>query len=416
MYALININYYAIYLGEINYLLKRRFVSAKITLQAAKSLIKYFIELIKYGIKATFPPYRITFISYLTNKCNLLCQHCFFSDSINKNVQQPSLGDIEKIAKNHYLYTKTNKLLARSISQGFTGGEPFLRNDLLDITLLYNREGVNHFQINTNGILTDKIVNFSKELLKKNIPFKLAISIDGLEETHNKIRNMPGAFQKTTKTIKILREIGADVGIIMTINKLNYKEVQDVVSFFKNTFGIETGLQLIRGADQSNAPAKFKDIAEPLETNIYITNDIIPEIRGILYRTYLEKSVEEPLQVVEFARKNTYLQCHLDTLESRKRLFSCKAGKSVGVVYQNLDVALCEFYKPIGNLRKVNFDLPLLWNSPLAQEQRDYVKKCFCTHDCFINVEYNVRFAQRLMSNLQEFLTNTHKNLNVSSE
>ena len=325
------------------------------------------------------------------------------------------MEDIEKMAKNYFQHTKTRKILARNISQGFTGGEPFLRKDLLDIAMIYNKAGVKHFQINTNGILTDKIVDFSKELLRKNIAFKFAISIDGLEQTHNNIRNMPGAFQKTTQTIKILKEMGVDVGIIMTINKLNYKEVGEVVRYFKNTFDIEPGLQLIRGANQSNAPEKFKDIAEPLESDVYITNEIIPEIREILYKTYLEKSIENPNQVVGYARKNTYLQCHLDTLENRKRLFSCNAGKSVGVVYQNLNVALCEFYKPIGNLRKVNFDLPRLWNSPLAQEQRAFVKKCFCTHDCFINVEYNPRFAQHLMSNLQKFLTNIHENLNVTS-
>ena len=115
--------------------------------------------------------------------------------------------------------------------------------------------------------------------------------------------------------------------------------------------------------------------------------------------------------MVEFARKFTYLQSHLDILESRKRLFNCLAGKSVGVIYQNGDVALCEFYKPIGNLKEVDFNLPLLWNNPEAERQRNFIKKCFCGHDCFINTEYNRRFAKCLMVNLNKFAAVALKNL-----
>ena len=96
--------------------------------------------------------------------------------------------------------------MATNIGQGFTGGEPFLRDDLSEIISLFKAAGVRHFQVNTNGMLTDEIVNFSKELLGKNISFKIVISIDGLEKTHNKIRNTQGAFQKAIQTIKRIKK------------------------------------------------------------------------------------------------------------------------------------------------------------------------------------------------------------------
>ncbi len=403
MFLWINASYCANSFGEISYLVKKNYVSARIRFKAIKDLSKYFIESLKYFIKAYFLPVRRNFILYLTNKCNHRCRHCFFSESINKNIQELSLKDLDKIAQNYFSYTNIHKSLARGIWQGFTGGEPFLRNDLLEVISLFRRAGVENFQFNTNGMLTSKIVNFSREMLKQDIPVKIIISIDGLEATHDKIRNTPGAFKNAIETVKKLKDIGVEVGTIITISKFNYKEVPNVVKFINDNLGIEPGLQLIRGVSQSGASMEFGGEADPLEKSNLINKDIIPEIRDILFRVYLEKSIKEPFRVAEFARKFTYLDSHLDILEEDKRLFNCMAGKSVGVIYQNGDVSLCEFYKPIGNLKDVDFNLNALWNNSEAREQRRAIKKCFCHHDCFINTEYNFRFAKRLVFNLNKF-------------
>lgn len=413
MFILIMASYGALHLGEMNYQTKKTFTSVRIRFKALKDLIEYFFEFVKCSIKATFPPYRKTFLLYLTNRCNQRCRHCFYSRDINKNIQELSLNDLGKIAKNYYRYTDTNKLLARNICQDFTGGEPFLRNDLLDVISLFKKEGVRHFQINTNGMLTDRIIDLSKNLLSQGVSFRIVISLDGLEKTHDKIRNIPGAFKKSLETIKQLKEMGAEVGTIMTINRLNYREIGAVMSLLNDKFGIEPGLQLVRSVGQSNAPVEIRDAAEPLENDILITKEIVSEIRSILLGIYLEKSVKNPLRIVEFARKLTYLQSHLDILEKRRKMFNCVAGKSVGVIYQNGDVSLCEFYKPIGNLKEAGFDLPSLWNGPLAQKQRTFIKDCFCNHDCFINTEYNFRFAKSLMSNINELSAVAVKNLLV---
>lgn len=411
MYFLINASYCALYLGEINYLLENFIFSIKIRLKVFKDLIKYFFESVKYFIKSVFPFRRRNFIIYLTNRCNQHCRHCFYSQDINKNTQELSFEDLKKIAENYYQYTNIRNFFARNICQGFTGGEPFLRNDLLDVIFLFKKAGVRHFQINTNGMLTDKIVFLGKELLKNGISHKIIISIDGLEKTHDKIRNTPGAFRKAAQTIKGLKNIGADVGAIMTINGFNYKETKETVKFLNESFGIEPGLQLIRGVSQSNVPAKIRGASSPLDKELLITKEIIPEIKDILYKIYLNKSIENPLRIMEFARKFTYLQSHLGIIESSKKIFDCAAGKSVGVIYQNGDVSLCEFLKPIGNLKEANFNLPFLWNNSLARNQREFIENCFCNHDCFINTEYNLKFLKYLTRNLNGFIVSVLKKI-----
>ena len=40
----------------------------------------------------------------------------------------------------------------------------------------------------------------------------------------------------------------------------------------------------------------------------------------------------------------------------------------------------------IGNLKDNNYDFRALWNSPKAEEVRNFIHdtKCFCTHECFM--------------------------------
>ena len=64
-----------------------------------------------------------------------------------------------------------------------TGGEPFIREDLSDIVKeLYKKS--DRIVISTNGFFTDRIIKLCEEFPNVGI----RISIEGLEETNNKIR------------------------------------------------------------------------------------------------------------------------------------------------------------------------------------------------------------------------------------
>ncbi|KXA93650.1 hypothetical protein AKJ65_06125 [candidate division MSBL1 archaeon SCGC-AAA259E19] len=61
---------------------------------------------------------------------------------------------------------------------------------------------------------------------------------------------------------------------------------------------------------------------------------------------------------------------------------NCYAGQMEGVIYPNGDVAFCEFVKPVGNLRKQNYDLKGIWRSERAEKYRRLTKDCACIHGC----------------------------------
>ena len=78
-----------------------------------------------------------------------------------------------------------------------TGGEPFIRSDLKDIVReLYKKS--DRIVISTNGFFTDRIVDLCKEFPKVGI----RISIEGLEETNNKIRGLDNGFYRGYTTLR----------------------------------------------------------------------------------------------------------------------------------------------------------------------------------------------------------------------
>ncbi len=81
----------------------------------------------------------------LTNRCNLSCWYCFFYAEASGYVYEPSLEEIVAMIR-------TVKKQGVSVNVQFTGGEPTLRDDLVDIVRTAKAEGVKHMQLNTNGL------------------------------------------------------------------------------------------------------------------------------------------------------------------------------------------------------------------------------------------------------------------------
>jgi len=100
-----------------------------------------------------------------------------------------------------------------------TGGEPFLRNDLTQIVNLinkYTKPAVIH--ITTNGTLTERILAFIKNVKDpQNIHIK--VSIDALEEEHNRIRADNGSYDKAILTLAELSGLKQKYGFYLGVNQ-----------------------------------------------------------------------------------------------------------------------------------------------------------------------------------------------------
>ncbi|MFH1100705.1 MAG: radical SAM protein [Methanobacteriota archaeon] len=148
-----------------------------------------------------------------TRRCNLHCEHC----GATKETYRSELS-YEEIIK---VVSDIAEMKIRMFS--VTGGEPFMRKDLLNILGFAHSQGLKT-GIATNGFFIDKPI--AQKIKDAGID-SIQISIDGLERTHNTIRGNPQSFQRAIHAIRLLREAGIPLlSVATTLTQTNYCELE----------------------------------------------------------------------------------------------------------------------------------------------------------------------------------------------
>lgn len=126
-----------------------------------------------------------------TRRCNLNCEHCGAKKEkyATELTTQQVKDFIEQIS-----LTKVKHFVV-------TGGEPLLRSDLLEIFAFAKKKGLKTGMA-TNGFFINE--NNCKDIVA--VFDSIQISLDGLQETHNKIRGNNEAFQRAINAVKLLHQ------------------------------------------------------------------------------------------------------------------------------------------------------------------------------------------------------------------
>ena len=163
----------------------------------------------------------------ITSRCNARCEHCGSScgdfvpkDEITKEEVIGVLDDVNE----HYG--------AKNIMLYITGGEPLVRKDLFELMAYAKKLGY-HWGMTTNGILIDEKV--AKKMAETKMD-TISVSIDGVKETHESFRKVPGAFDKILKGIKLMQKIPTitDLQVTTCVNKKNIDELEDIYKIVKD--------------------------------------------------------------------------------------------------------------------------------------------------------------------------------------
>lgn len=182
-------------------------------------------------------PFPLSLTIKITNFCNSKCLTCFIWKQKNNN--ELTFTDYKKIIIN---------LKIKPLFLTITGGEPFLRKDFLKIlNLILQHWQPKYLTIATNGLLTEVIVNFFKDLkIPTTTKIFLNFSLDGTKNIHNYQRGINNGFQQTLNTIKILQQkkiknLYLGIGHTLTKHNLNnFNEFSRLVKKIKpNSFSLE---------------------------------------------------------------------------------------------------------------------------------------------------------------------------------
>ncbi|MFA4888698.1 MAG: radical SAM protein [Candidatus Omnitrophota bacterium] len=183
------------------------------------------------------PPSILVFFSSF--RCNARCVMCSAWVK-QKTRKELNCSEVERIFSDVTL-SKSIKVI------NLTGGEPTLREDLVEIVKIIAAKCVNleRLDLSTNGItgldVIDKIEQILAYLLPRGLKLSASLSIDGVGEVHDRVRGTPGAFNTIDGVIKELRELmrlyaNFTCGVNTTINKLNYKSLEEILNYCRRNY------------------------------------------------------------------------------------------------------------------------------------------------------------------------------------
>jgi MoaA/NifB/PqqE/SkfB family radical SAM enzyme len=330
----------------------------------------------------------------VTSHCNATCQTCFYWDELNRKGDL-SWDEIVKLSQNTPPFTDL----------WFSGGEPTLRKELPEIIDLFVRNnGVRYINLPTNGLKPARVYEVAEQCLSQNpdVELHINIALDGLRESHDFMRGVPGNFEKALETGRFLRRLKKRFGLRLIVNintvitRDNLDEILPLAELIRSE-RIADGhyFNLIRG--DAKDPGLKKVEREKLR-QVYSN---LPQIQW----HYAEGMFDDKNRLLKWIKKAVYVGTltfhHRTQFQNMDRparwAMPCTAGETSAVIDFDGRIRACELREPIGNLRDFDMNLKVFWETParVAEPGRISCDQCWCTHVCFIHD--SLRYSYKTM-------------------
>jgi len=293
---------------------------------------------------ATNRIYKLNFA--ITKRCNSRCKTCnnwFPAKDEQKTQNELTLAEIDNIFDN----------LGYSFAWvSITGGEPFLRDDIVDIVkiLLKRMPELKVLSIISNGLDVQRVVKKIREILELNIPsVYLKFSIDGLEEIHNIQRGIENAFSLTMETYTEVLELKSrypnlDVGPEATISQYNAQHLSEFLEWMKKRGDDLTVTICHNSYLYDNASSEQK-----LTPTQYL--DDVKKVISLLKNNLKPFKMEHHIQ-------RYYLDNIINYLTGKPIPFKCTASQASIALNADGNVFPCLMWdRPLGSLREAGYDL-----------------------------------------------------------
>jgi MoaA/NifB/PqqE/SkfB family radical SAM enzyme len=360
-------------------------------------IFDYIICLKRVLIKSKYP---VHLIQYVTSRCNLRCNHCFYKETLNaKDPGEMKISEMVDAAK------KLSPFLWYSI----TGGEVFIRNDFKELVLeIQKKLRPKFFSLPTNGWYTDRTFQSVLETLQglNRGNLILFFSIDGNEEIHDQIRGT-NSFNKLKDTYFKLKKISElyprlHLNIVITVQQDNYHIFPDFLFQIQKIFNpITISINLLR-YHSLNSPKLDQNIIDSYE---------------IAVRTY-EKKIRTKnkynfiMNSIIKAKEKVQKDIIIDVAKKDKFSTYCSAGNLSYVIMENGDVKPCEILDTkYGNIK--NQDITSIVTNQISDDNRNWIKKtkCRCTYECAnsTNALFNFNMLPKLAKTLVQDLIQDFK-------
>jgi len=327
-------------------------------------------------------------ISYL---CNLACPTCF------RWTAKPD--EHELTAEQWKGVLAKLKAWLGTFNLTFTGGEPFLRKDLLDIFKFASENGIVTGVV-SNGSFIDKTL--ARKIVDSGLD-GLALSLNSLKRhIHNETRGTNGSFDEVMTAIDNLKDrAGMRLSLSTTVVRENIDELVDMVEFVKSTglYGIH--FQPIMPASTLptfNKEGEFKKVSVGTPYRDLLKRKEVIDDKGIddVFNRLISMT-ESGYPIISSAGHLKEMAKYLKDPTSPEIL---EKVCQVGVKNFNIDpfgnVRLCSIMEVVGNI--ITDSPAQIWRSENSSSQRGNIRTCektcrlmFCNHK---ELDFKQRFRR----------------------
>jgi len=334
---------------------------------------------------ATLP---FSLVFSVTYKCNYKCKTCNIWKDCN-GAEEMSLPQIESVFRSlgSSLYWVT-----------LDGGEPFLRNDLVEICeVIYKNCKPAIINLPSNGSLPEVTISCIERILKlcRRTNLIVNLSLDHIREKHDAIRGRVGSFQSLLQTYKGLKGIGHPrlrLGINTVISNLNIKDWEEIYLFVKELKPDSHLFEIAQLRDEFRN-RDLVGIVPSREMRVSFLRELFhtPQInKKTMLGRWLHGFRKSYYSLIE---KSLILGC---------QVIPCFAGIASAYILPDGKIwSCCNNAWLIGDLSENNFDFRKLWKSRSAKQIRKRIKtnRCFCqqVNTNYLNLLHNPFYAGKVI-------------------
>jgi len=208
-------------------------------------------DLVNTFINARIHPIRPTVLIYnCTWVCDAKCEMCS-NWKFGDRKSDMTLAQLEP-AMDHPFWGAVENL-------NISGGEPTTRNDLPDMVELFQRHlpRMRKVGINTTGLTPHRAIPMLTRIVKfcaeTGLLLSVRVSLDGIGDIHNQVRQVKRGFDKAVRTIEAMQALAKEYpnfqfGIAATIFAMNLQDAENILAWAR-TRGLDVVFNMLRFTD-----------------------------------------------------------------------------------------------------------------------------------------------------------------------
>ena len=344
--------------------------AAKYLLKAAASAPR---DLINSYIATYRPIHPTVLIFHCTFVCDARCEMCSNWQRGDRKTDM-SLAQIDKAF--------SSGLWKNIEIANLSGGEPTTRNDMVEISqvMLDRLPRLRKFGINTTGLTPHRAIPMVTKVAElcheRGIIFSTRVSIDGVGEMHNDVRQVKNGFEKAKETIRAMQELQKRIpfnfGISTTIFNKNLDDADNILAWAR-TEKLDVVFNMVRFTEPMLGNADLAETCKPIGRD-----------EEKMREFFMDRVRMDPL-----LDGQNYIYMHYADMIANgyHRLAPCPFQTQGIMLNPDGGLFFCENSDVVGNV--VQEDAEAIYFRESSQKHRDWIRdeKCpGCLSPCQMNV------------------------------